>query len=104
GTIEEFDEDLDFYQRMLTGGSRRDDRKKPGAASQEDRKRERQESAARRAEVAPLRRQIKDTEQKLARLRNELAKVEASLADPKTYDGAPERVIALGKDKARFES
>ena len=25
------------------------------------------------------------------------------LADPKTYDGAPERVILLGKDKARFE-
>ncbi|HHY48174.1 MAG TPA: ATP-binding cassette domain-containing protein [Alphaproteobacteria bacterium] len=105
GTIEEFDEDLDFYQRMLTGSGKREERKKPGAAtSQEDRKRERQESAARRAEVAPLRRQVKDAEQKLARLRSELAKVEAGLADPRTYDGAPERVIALGKDKARFES
>ena len=36
------------------------------------------------------------------RLRNELAKVETILADPRTYDGAPERVVLLGKDKARF--
>ena len=33
----------------------------------------------------------------------ELARVDAILADPKIYDGAPERVILLGKDKARFE-
>ena len=30
--------------------------------------------------------------------------VDAILADPKIYDGAPERVISLGKDKARFEA
>ena len=46
----------------------------------------------------------KDLEQKLSRLQTELARVEGSLADPKTYDGAPERVIMLGKDKARFET
>jgi ATP-binding cassette subfamily F protein 3 len=104
GTIEEFDEDLDFYQRMLTAGSNREKPKTPTPASQEDRKRGRQESASRRAEVAPLRKEIKAAEQKLARLRQELGKVDAILADPKTYDGAPERVILLGKDKARYES
>ena len=54
--------------------------------------------------MAPLRKSIKDAEQKLARLRTELGKVEAILADPKTYDGAPERIALLGKDKARFEA
>jgi ATP-binding cassette subfamily F protein 3 len=68
-----------------------------------DRKTARQDGAARRAEVAPLRKSIKDAEQKLARLRNELAKLDNLLADPKLYDGAPERIIHLGKDKARFE-
>ena len=53
--------------------------------------------------MAPLRKSIKDAEQKIARLRTELARVDAILADPKIYDGAPERVILLGKDKARFE-
>ena len=99
GTIEEFDEDLDSYQRMLTSG-----KEKPQkiAAPVVDRKAARQDGAARRAEIAPLRKQIKDAEQKLMRLRTELGKVEALLADPKIYDGAPERVILLGKDKARF--
>jgi ATP-binding cassette subfamily F protein 3 len=105
GTIEEFDEDLDFYQRMLTSaGNPRRTGTKPGAGSQEERKAQRQGAANRRAEIAPLRKQIKDAEQKISRLRNELGKIDAILADPRTYDGAPERVIALGKDKARFES
>jgi ATP-binding cassette subfamily F protein 3 len=67
-----------------------------------DRKAVRQDAAARRLEVAPLRKSIKEAEQKLGRLRIELEKVEAILANPKTYDGAPERVALLGKDKARF--
>ena len=105
GTIEAFDEDLDFYQRMLTSsGNPKNGGAKNGAGSSGDRKRERQEAAARRAEIAPLRKEIKAAEQKIARLRTELAKVEAILADPKTYDGAPERVALLGKDKARFEN
>jgi ATP-binding cassette subfamily F protein 3 len=105
GTIEEFDHDLDFYQRMLTSaGNPKDNGKKPAAvSSQDERKQQRQDAAQRRAEIAPLKKQIKDFEQKISRLRNELAKVESILADPKTYDGAPERIILLGKDKSRFE-
>jgi ATP-binding cassette subfamily F protein 3 len=101
GTIEEFDEDLDTYQRMLTSG-----KEKPAktAAPVVDKKAARQDSANRRAEIAPLRKSIKDAEQKLFRLRAELGKVDALLADPKIYDGAPERVILLGKDKARFSA
>ncbi|HEY0920459.1 ABC-F family ATP-binding cassette domain-containing protein [Devosia sp.] len=107
GTIHEFDDDLDGYQRQLTGaggGKANGKAATPAPASQEDRKAQRQEAAARRAEIAPLRRSIKDAEHKIARLRTELARVEAVLADPKTYDGAPERIALLGKDKARFES
>ncbi|MBL8594358.1 MAG: ATP-binding cassette domain-containing protein, partial [Devosia sp.] len=103
GTIEEFDEDLDTYQRLLTSSSSGKGGKKDAAPLVEDRKAARQDAAAKRAEVAPLRKSIKDLEQKLGRLRTELARVDGFLADPKTYDGAPERVILLGKDKARFE-
>jgi ATP-binding cassette subfamily F protein 3 len=103
GTIEEFDEDLDSYQRLLTSGK---DRPVKTAAPQMavaiDRKAARQDAAARRAEVAPLRKSIKEAEQKLGRLRAELEKVEAILGNPRTYDGAPERIALLGKDKARF--
>ncbi|RYE49848.1 MAG: ATP-binding cassette domain-containing protein [Hyphomicrobiales bacterium] len=103
GTIEEFDEDLDTYQRLLTSNGSGKGKKETAAPVVEDRKAARQDAAAKRAEVAPLRKSIKDLEQKLGRLRTELARVDGFLADPKTYDGAPERVILLGKDKARFE-
>jgi ATP-binding cassette subfamily F protein 3 len=103
GGVHEFDDDLDGYQRALTSpNSARNGSAKP--VPQEDRKQARQDAAQKRAEVAPLRKSIKDAEQKLGRLRTELGKVEAILADPKTYDGAPQRVTLLGKDKARFEA
>ncbi len=105
GTIEEFDEDLDSYQRQLTSGKEKPQKNAAPSAAAEpstDRKAVRQDAAARRLEVAPLRKSIKEAEQKLTRLRTELEKVETILANPKTYDGAPERVALLGKDKARF--
>jgi ATP-binding cassette subfamily F protein 3 len=104
GTIEEFDEDLDSYQRMLTSGKEKPAKSAPSPAPVVDKKAARQDSAAKRLEVAPLRKSIKEAEQKLGRLRTELEKIEAILADPKVYDGAPERVILLGKDKARFSA
>jgi ATP-binding cassette subfamily F protein 3 len=104
GTIEEFDEDLDSYQRMLTSGKEKPAKGAPAPAPVLDKKAARQDSAAKRLEVAPLRKSIKEAEQKLSRLRIELEKIESILADPKVYDGAPERIVLLGKDKARFSS
>jgi len=105
GTIEEFDDDLDSYQRMLISGKERPQKNAaPAAPPVVARKAVRQDAAARRLEVAPLRKSIKDAELKLGRLRTELEKVEAILANPKTYDGAPERVALLGKDKARYSA
>jgi len=105
GTVEEFDEDIDSYQRMLTSGKDKPVKTNgaaPPMAIAVDRKAARQDAAAKRLEVAPLRKSIKELEQKLSRLRTELEKVEAILGNPKTYDGAPERIVLLGKDKARF--
>jgi ATP-binding cassette subfamily F protein 3 len=94
GTVRELDEDLESYQRQITGT-----RERGGSSS--DRKSQRQEAAARRAEIAPLRKQIKDCEQKIARLQVEIDKIEAQLADPALYQGAADRLAALGRDKSR---
>ncbi|ODT79903.1 MAG: glycosyl transferase family 1 [Pelagibacterium sp. SCN 64-44] len=98
GTVHELDEDLDSYQRSIT--STREPRS--GNGGRGERKLSKQEAAAKRAEVAPLRKSIRDLETRMDRLRNELDKVEARLADPEVYNGAPEKVIALGRDKSRF--
>ncbi|MHA6691981.1 ABC-F family ATP-binding cassette domain-containing protein [Devosia sp. A449] len=99
GGIRVLDEDLDSYQRSITSSK---EGKGGGGGSKADRKANKAEAAARRAEIAPLKASIKDAETKIARLKTEISKVDAQLEDPKVYNGAPDRVIALGKDKARF--
>lgn len=98
GTIRELDEDLDSYQRNLTSSAREGGK----SDAKSDRKASKQEAAAKRAELAPLKASIKDAEAKIGRLQTELDKIEAQLGDPKVYNGPPDRLIALGKDKARF--
>jgi ATP-binding cassette subfamily F protein 3 len=100
GTIRELDEDLDSYQRSITSGKE----SRSSGGSKAERKLSKQEAAARRAELSPIKSSIKDAETKIARLKVEIGKIEVQLADPKVYNGAPERVIALGKDKARFSA
>ncbi|QDZ09849.1 ABC-F family ATP-binding cassette domain-containing protein [Devosia ginsengisoli] len=95
GTISELDEDLDTYQRNITST------KEPKGSAGKG-KLSKQEAAARRAEIAPLKNSVKDAETKIARLKVEIDKIDAQLEDPKVYNGAPDRLIALGKDKARF--
>jgi len=102
GTIRELDEDLDSYQRNITAN--RDSKAGNGGAGPNDRKQSRQEAAARRAELAPLKKKIADAENKMKRLKTEIDKIEAQLGDPKVYGGPPDKVIALGKDKARFSA
>ncbi|MHA6298856.1 ABC-F family ATP-binding cassette domain-containing protein [Devosia sp. CAU 1758] len=97
GTIRELDEDLDSYQRSITSS-----KEGKGGGGGGARKASKQEAAARRAELAPLKKAISDAENKISRLKTEIDKVEVQLADPKVYDGPPDRLIALGKDKARF--
>ena len=102
GTIHELDEDLESYQRSIT--SSKDTGKGGGAGKVGERKLSKQEAAARRAELAPLKGRIKDAETKISRLQVEIEKIDAQLADPKVYNGAPDRLIALGKDKARYSA
>ena len=98
GTIKVLDEDLDSYQRSITSNKE----SKSGGGGKGAAKLRKQEAAARRAELAQLKASVKDAETKISRLKVEIGKIDAQLDDPKIYNGAPERLITLGKDKARF--
>lgn len=100
GTIRELDEDIDSYQRSLTGGTRES---RAAAPAREDRKAARQEAAARRAELAPLRQTIRNAETRMERLRTDLARIQKQLDDPEFYNGPAERLVESGKQKARLE-
>jgi ATP-binding cassette subfamily F protein 3 len=100
GTVKPFEDDLDAYQRMLLSSS---NSRGGGAGSKEGRKKDRKASAARREELAPLRKSIKEAEDAIELLKKKRRSIERQLGDPALYNGEPEKIIALGKDKAKLD-
>ncbi|HEX6956528.1 MAG TPA: ABC-F family ATP-binding cassette domain-containing protein [Ferrovibrio sp.] len=88
GTVKEFDGDLDDYARLLAERRRAALAQERGGneKSAVDRKAERKQAAATRQMLAPLRIAVQNAEKALARLNAEKAKLDAKLADPKTYE------------------
>jgi len=95
GTVRPFDGDLDEYRALLA------DRARPAAkADAATRRDDRRERAEARAALAPLRRQARAAEERIARLRAEQTRIEAKLADPAIY--APGRVAEVTAANARL--
>ncbi|MEN3951181.1 ABC-F family ATP-binding cassette domain-containing protein [Iodidimonas sp. SYSU 1G8] len=99
GKVAPFDGDMEDYKRLLL--SQRGPKKEPGANRKGENKPSPPVQAAapapskaQRANAAPLRNKVRDHEKQIAKLEADLARAEATLADPKLY--------ASG-DKARIE-
>ncbi len=100
GTVAPYDGDLDDYRQEVTGsaGDRREKRE-ADKASKADKRRE---SAARRAALEPLAKQIKATEGLMDRTRRRLDGIEDQLADPTLYERDPKAVTELSKERAQL--
>ncbi len=95
GTVKPFDGDLDDYRALLV------ERARPAARTETiTRKDDRRERAEARAALAPLRKQAKDAEAKLAKLTAERAAIETKMADPALY--APGRASEITAANARL--
>jgi ATP-binding cassette subfamily F protein 3 len=107
GTVRNFDGDLDDYRVLLAERAR--PAGKPDAGNKRDDRRERAEA---RAALAPLRKQAKDAEARLARLGTERKTIERKLADPDLYvparksevTAATARLAAIKKAEAEAEA
>ena len=107
GTVRPFDGDLDDYRALLAERARPTTKLDTGT-----RRDERRERADARAALAPLRRQARDAEARLARLAAERAAIEKTLADPALYvptrktemTAATSRLAAIKKLAAAAEA
>ena len=85
GTAEPFDGDMADYRRLVIDGTRsakkKKEKKKPEKA--QDRRRD---AAAKREEIAPLRKKIKDAEATIEKLQVRVQKLEEKLGDPSLYE------------------
>jgi ATP-binding cassette subfamily F protein 3 len=97
GSVKPFDGDLDDYRALLVERAR--PAPKADAGSKRDDRRERAEA---RAALAPLRKQARDAEARLARLADERALLERKLADPAIY--APGRKSDVAATTARLSA
>ena len=95
GTVRAFDGDLDDYRALLAERSR--SAAKPEVAS---RRNERRERADARTVLAPLRKQARDAEARLAKLAAERAAIEKMLTDPELY--VPTRKSEIAAANARL--
>lgn len=97
GTVTPWDGDMNDYRRFLLSGSRpaRNDTGETADGAGGGQKQKRQNSAERRARLAPLRQQAQKAEKELNRLTDEQRKLEALLADPATHNGNGADVAAL---------
>lgn len=89
GKFEEFNGTLSDYESWLRSNSEGGSEQEiPGTAEGEklDKKKLRQLAAAKREEVAPLRKRVKQCETEMDKLQQELARIESALADESLYE------------------
>jgi ATP-binding cassette subfamily F protein 3 len=102
GQVAPFEGDLDDY-RDLVLAERADgaaDRRPPSADAPRARADIRRAAAEKRSELAPLRRRIADCDTAIKRLSEEIARLEAALAEPGLFARNPSRASALAKARA----
>ena len=101
GGCANYDGDLESYTSLLLEqrrAARRDaqaDKARDGAAPAVDKKEARRERARQREETAALRKSVAAAEKKMERLAQEIAALEAKLADPEIYNGPTAKLMDL---------
>ncbi len=100
GTVRPFDGDLDDYRRLVTGRAPRADA--AGRGTKEPvRSTARKDAAARRAALAPLKKDVARWENEAERLHGVLAVIDRGLAAPGLYEKDPATAEELFKKRAK---
>ena len=100
GTAKTFDGDIEDYRRQVLEGPETGGSKKGPAASAGSAQERRKAAADARAQTAPLRKKIKETESLMEKLQKQIQAADGRLADPALYAKDPSKVTAETKARA----
>jgi ATP-binding cassette subfamily F protein 3 len=95
GGVAPFDGDIEDYKKYVLERAGAD--RRGGGSGTGGGQNKRKNAAARREELAPLKKRIKEAEETLAKLQKQLAKVESELADPTIFQRNAPRGAYLSK-------
>ncbi|HZL30120.1 MAG TPA: ABC-F family ATP-binding cassette domain-containing protein [Pseudolabrys sp.] len=98
GKVRPFDGDLEDYHRYVVSDNKQNTATK--AAPRVDPVEQRRAAAGKRAETAPLRKQITQAEAEIAQLTRQLGKLDNTLADGELFSKDPARAAELSKTRA----
>lgn len=103
GTTVPYDGDMESYRTELlqnrSGKTPKKDKAEDDGAPKISRKEERRLAAEKRAQMAPLRKEIQALEKRIAKFNEELKKIDAQLDDVTLYEKDPERVKELAMER-----
>ncbi len=91
GTAQPYDGDIASYRAQVTGPRTSARSASAAPSGRASRTEDRRAAAARRAELAPLKKAIKQHEERMEMLQAKLAKLDEKLADPALYDDTPDK-------------
>lgn len=106
GRVDEYQQDLEGYEKWILSSLRAD---KPGEqlspGNDSSRKEKRQQAAARRERLRPLKKQLDKTETAMSKLEHDLAEVQARLADADIYsEGRKSELADMLRQEAELKS
>ena len=101
GGVSSFDGDMNDYRRLILGGPKRKAEGDNRKVASQDRRRD---AAKRRDEIAPLQKNIRDSEARIAALQKEIRRIDGLLASPETYSGDPGTIARQAKNRSGAES
>lgn len=104
GGVAPYDGDMEDYKRLILGGP---DAKRKAAKKAEAEKSKAQDrrrnTAEKRIQVKPLKKQIQDAEKEIARLQSKITKLDEALSDPQFFVAEPGRAAKFAKERAYVE-
>jgi ATP-binding cassette subfamily F protein 3 len=101
GTVKTFDGDMEEYRSLIVQSGKKDDRDKPASNGEQANKADqRKANADRRAQFAPLKKKINETESLTAKLQKQIQLLDAELADPVLYEKSPAKAAEKAKLRA----
>jgi len=100
GQVTPWEGDIDDYRRI----SLRSEGPKDGSqGSEKDRRAARRANAQARQRLAPLRKVVKEAEQKIAKFQAEHDRIAKALADPTLYQKTPDKLASLNQQRLEME-
>ena len=106
GTVKPYDGDLDDYRRQILGrkgGNGGSGGKKQAREKTAKGKSARRDAVSERARLTPLKRAAESAEFRLNKATRNKADIAAKMADSSLYEGAPERLVELGRKLSTAE-